>query len=316
MISLENECRDAKRIAISGHVRPDGDCVGSVMGLSLYLKKKYPEKTIDVYLEKASPVFDCIKGMDMIRHDVIQEDNYDLFFALDTAKDRLGAFEHLFDMAKRRINIDHHISNYGSGDSNYIVPTASSTSELIYNLIDEKYLDLDIAKAIYIGIIHDTGVFQYSNTSAQTLEIASKLIQFPFPFADIIQETFYEKTYVQTQILGRAILESILFMDGRCAVSCVDRKMMDFYKVTSADLEGIVNQLRNIKGVDCAIFLYEINTMEYKVSMRSNDEINVSKIATLFGGGGHKKAAGCTMNGTFHDVVNNISVQIDKQLKE
>ena len=197
-----------------------------------------------------------------------------------------------------------------------MVPTASSASELVYDLLDETYLDEEIAKAIYIGIIHDTGVFQYSNTSPKTLQIAAKLISYGFDFPKIIEETFYEKTYVQNQILGRALLESILFMDGRCVVSVIDRKTMDFYQVNSKDLDGIVNQLRIIKGVECAIFMYETDTLEYKVSMRSGGLVDVAKVAQIFGGGGHIRAAGCTMNGTAHDVVNNLSVHIEKQLEE
>lgn len=89
---------------------------------------------------------------------------------------------------------------------------------------------------------------------------------------------------------------------------------MDFYGVNPADLDGIVNQLRNIKGVDCAVFLYQTGLMEYKISMRSNDRVDVSRIASYFGGGGHVRAAGCTMKGTFHDCINNLSLHIEKQI--
>ena len=105
---------------------------------------------------------------------------------------------------------------------NYVDPNASSASELVYDLMEENLMDATIAKAIYMGIAHDTGVFQYSNTTPQTLRTAAKLISYGFDFSRLIDETFYEKTYVQNQILGRALLESILFMDGRCIVSAID----------------------------------------------------------------------------------------------
>ena len=165
-------------------------------------------------------------------------------------------------------------------------------------------------------MIHDTGVFQYSNTAPATLVVASELVKFGFDFPKIIEETFYEKTFVQNQILGRALLESILFMDGRCIVAVISKKMMNFYGVTGKDLDGIINQMRNTKGVECAIFLYELDNLEYKVSMRSGGMINVSSIAQFFGGGGHVRAAGCTVKGTAHDVINNISAQIELQLAE
>jgi phosphoesterase RecJ-like protein len=146
--------------------------------------------------------------------------------------------------------------------------------------------------------------------------VASELVKFGFDFPKIIEETFYEKTYVQNQIMGRALLESILFMDGRCIVAVISKEMMNFYGVTGKDLDGIINQMRNTKGVECAIFLYELDNLEYKVSMRSGGRINVSAIAQFFGGGGHVRAAGCTVRGTAHDVINNISAQIELQYAE
>ena len=102
-------------------------------------------------------------------------------------------------------------------------------------------------------------------------------------------------------------------MDGKCIVATINKKMMDFYGVTGKDLDGIINQMRNTKGVECAIFLYELDNLEYKVSMRSGGQIDVAKIAQFFGGGGHVRAAGCTVKGTVHDVINNISAQIEQQ---
>ena len=146
------------------------------------------------------------------------------------------------------------------------------------------------------------------------MEVVGKLIEFGFDFPTIINETFYEKTYVQNQIMGRALLESILFMDGLCIASVIDHKTMEFYGADSNDLDGIVNQLLLTIGVDCAIFMYEIAPLEYKVSLRSNGAVNVAEVAQMFGGGGHVRAAGCIVNGTAHDVINNLTKYIHKQL--
>lgn len=315
MFRLWKECEGAENIVISGHVRPDGDCVGSCMATYLFLKKVMPEASVRVFLEQPADIFSCIQDFDKIETECRMENAPDVFIALDCEKTRLGEAEALFDKAKKRINIDHHISNAsGCGEVNYVVPTASSASELVYDVIDNEYIDVEIAKAIYIGMIHDTGIFQYSNTLPKTLKIAGELIAYGFDFPTLIDETFYEKTYVQNQILGRALLESILFMNGKCAVSYVDQKTMAFYNATPKDLEGIVNQLRIVKGVECAIFMYEIGTQQFKVSMRSCKYVDVSKVAAFFGGGGHKRAAGCTMNGSFYDVVNNLSQHIEEQI--
>lgn len=315
-MKIIDEIKDAKSIAISGHVRPDGDCVGSVMGLYLYLTKVLPDTRIDVYLEKPADIFDCIQDIDKINSDFAADIRYDVFFAMDCNTERLGPAETILKKAEKKINIDHHISNPGCGDINILNAESSSTCELLYELLEEDQIDEEIAKALYIGIIHDTGVFKYSNTSPKTLCLAAKLIAFGFDFPKIIDETFYEKTYMQSQIMGRAILESVRFLEGRCIVSIVNKKMMNFYQAAPKDLDGIVNQLRIVKGVECAIFMYETDAMEYKVSMRSNGEVDVAAIAVLFGGGGHVRAAGCTMKGTCHDAINNLSVHIEEQLRE
>lgn len=316
-INLLKECEGAQRIVISGHIRPDGDCVGSCMSTYLFLKKAMPSADIKVCIEEPASIFGCIKDFDKIDSTFSVDKEIDVMIVLDCEKSRLGEAEKIVRLAKKVINIDHHISNeHGCGNVNYVVPTASSTSELIYDVIDKEYMDVDIAKAIYIGIIHDTGVFKYSNTSPKTFRIAAELIEYGFDFPSLIDETFYEKTFVQNQILGRALMESILFMNGKCIVSYVDQKTLAFYNATPKDLEGIVSQLRIIKGVECAVFMYEINHLEYKVSLRSCKYVDVSKVASYFGGGGHVRAAGCTMNGTFYDVINNISGQIEKQMKE
>lgn len=313
-LDLLKECKDAKRIGISGHIRPDGDCVGAVLGMRMYLKKCLPDAEIKVFLEKPADIFREIKGFEEIDSEFGKEEPFDVFIALDCGSDRLGGAEKYFQAAGRTVNIDHHVSNSGSGSVNEIRPEVGSTCEVICDLLDWDNMDKDLAMALYIGIIHDTGVFQYSNTTPATLEKGARLIAYGFDFSRLIQQTFYQKTYVQSQIMGRALMESIRFMDNACIVSVVDRKTMDFYDVDSKDLDGIVNQLRNIEGISCAIFMYQTDVLEYKVSMRSDERVNVAEVAAYFGGGGHVRAAGCTMRGTFHDCVNNLSLHIAKQL--
>lgn len=313
-MNILQECNNAKRIGISGHIRPDGDCVGSCLALYQYLHKCMPDCTVEVFLEKPAEIFSEIEGFALIKSEFPEREAFDVFFALDCGQERLGDAEKYFVQAKKKINIDHHISNKGDGDINYIKPQVGSASELVYDLIDKEQLDKEMAMAIYIGMIHDTGVFQYSNTTPETLQKAAHLISFGFDFSRLIEETFYQKSYLQSQIMGRALMESIRFMDGRCIVSMLDRKIMEFYQVDTKDLDGIVNQLRNIKGVDCAIFMYESGSLEFKVSLRSNEKVDVAKVAAYFGGGGHMRAAGCTLKGTFHDCVNNLSLHIEEQL--
>ena len=171
------------------------------------------------------------------------------------------------------------------------------------------------AEAIYTGIVHDTGVFKYSSTTEHTMIIAGKLLGRGLDSQKIIDQGFYEKSYIQNQILGRALLESMIVLNGQCILSYLTKKDLDFYGVMSQEMGGIVEQLRLTSGVECAIFLYEINSMEFKISLRSKTCVNVNEVAEYFGGGGHKRAAGCTIKGDVHDAINNILLRIDKQIK-
>ncbi len=315
-MNLLQEVNGAKRIGISGHVRPDGDCVGACLSLRQYLKKNLPKAQVQVFLQRPAAIFRELTGYDEIVDDFPEEESFDVFFALDCNEERLGDAVKYFQNAKKRINIDHHVSNSGCGDVNWICPEIGSTCEVLFDLMDEESLDRNLAETLYTGIIHDTGVFQYSNTTPETMMKGAKLISYGFDFAKLIEESFYQRTYIQSQIMGRTLMESIRFLDDRCIVSVVSRKIMDFYHAQPKDLDGIVNQLRNIKGVSCAIFMYESDVLEYKVSLRSDENVDVARVAAFFGGGGHVRAAGCTMKGTFHDCVNNLSLHIERQLKE
>ena len=174
--NLLDECKDAKRIGISGHIRPDGDCVGACLSMCMYLRKCLPQAQVKVFLEKPADIFRELKGFDEIDSEFGEEDPFDVFFVLDCGEDRIGDALKYFQGAKKKINIDHHITNKGCGDLNHIVPEVGATCELIYDLIDPERLDKELAMALYIGIIHDTGIFQYSYTNPASIDNVAKLI--------------------------------------------------------------------------------------------------------------------------------------------
>lgn len=315
MSLLEAKLKAAGSVAILGHIRPDGDCLGSSLGLYNYLVAQYPRITARVYLEETSAKFSYLLGFDEIRHR-IDEERYDLCVCLDCgSRERLGDFSCYLDRAGDSICLDHHVTNTCFCVDNVVADQASSTCEVLYEQLDPDLIDREVAQCLYTGIIHDTGVFKYSCTSARTMEIAGKLMNTGIEFGTIIDGSFYRKTYVQNQILGRALLESVIFLHGKCIFSAVRRGEMEFYGVGSKDLDGIIDQLRLTEGVEVALFLYESGAHEYKVSMRSQSIVDVSRIAKQFGGGGHVHAAGCTMSGNLHDVVNNLAIHIAKQLE-
>lgn len=315
-MNLLEEIGLAKTVGLAGHVRPDGDCAGSCLAMYRYLKHTLDKDTIvHVYLEEIPDKLKITEDTVFVRHANEENIAYDVFISLDSgSSDRLGFAEQYFNEAKKTINIDHHISNTNFGMVNYVIPDASSTCEVLWDLFEKDKIDFEIAKALYMGIIHDTGVFKHSNTTRKTMEVAGQLVAMGIPFSEMIDDTFYRKTYHQNQILGRCLLESLLLLDGKCIISCVSRRMLEFYDATSSDLDGIIDQLRITQGVEVALFIHESGVRECKVSMRSNGLVDVRKIAVYFGGGGHTLAAGCTMHGTLHDVINNLTPHIEYQL--
>lgn len=315
MKNISELLQNVQTIGIAGHIRPDGDCVGSCMALYLYLKKNYPEIQTDIYLESPRTVFNYIEGIDEIKTEADGEKVYDLFITCDvSSKDRIAVAQAYFENARTTACIDHHVSNLGFAGENHIRGEVSSACEVLYGLMDSEKIDRSVAVSLYTGIVHDTGVFQYSSTSPETMRIAGELMKTGFDFSKVIDESFYQKTYIQNQVMGRVLAESIMLQDGKCIVGYLRRKDMIFYGVDGKDLDGIVSQLRLTKGVEVAIFLYETASQVFKVSMRSNGKIDVSKIALYFGGGGHVRAAGCDLQGSMYDVVNNITAEIEKQM--
>lgn len=315
--SLDECLKDVSTVAISGHVRPDGDCVGSCMAVYNYILENYPEIKAEVYLEKIPGALEFLQGTSEVLHSCEGDKKFDLFIALDCGETgRLGFSSKYFETAGKTICIDHHISSSGMADENVIEPGYSATCEVLYELLDNECISSTVAEALYTGIIHDCGVFQYTNTSPRTMRIGAALIEKGIPFTKIVEESFYQKTYHQNRILGNTLLKSELACDGKVIWAVVDKAEMEHFQVTSADLDGIVSQLRNTKGVEVAIFLYETGEKEYKASMRSNGSVNVSRIAVSFGGGGHIKAAGCGMKGTSEEIIKSLVEQIKNQLTQ
>lgn len=317
MLDIERELKEAVSIGVAGHIRPDGDCVGSATAVYGYLKKMFPKKTIDLYLESFNPSFSFLDGAKEARQNIEPEAAYDAFVVVDCADEaRIGVARDAFWKAEKKIVIDHHVSNNGYGDISFVDSNASSACEMVFRLIGPEGIDKQIAESLYLGMIHDTGIFQYSNTSKATLKAAAVLVSMGIDTARIIDETFYQKTYEQNMLLGRVLLASQLFLDGRCILSAVSHEEMETYDVLPKDFEGVVSQLRITKGVEIAVLMYEIEPGNYKVSFRSNKGADVNKIASVFGGGGHVKAAGCNIAGPQWEAIARIVREVEKELEE
>ncbi len=314
MIKLEEKLSGIQSVGISGHIRPDGDCVGSTMAVYNYIVTYHPEIEVDIYLESIPNVFHFLKNTDKIQT-TSGDKQYDLFIVLDCGdKERLGSNAKYYDLAKHTLCIDHHASNLAFAEENYIIPDASSTCELVYNMMDIDKITKEIAECLYTGIVHDTGVFQYSCTSAKTMNVVGILMEKGINYPKIVDDTFYTKTYDQNRILGYALLNSRLYLNGKVILTYLTKQDMQEFHCTPKELDGIVNQLRVTKDTVVAVFLYESEDGSFKASFRVNGEFNVAEIALVFGGGGHVKAAGCNIYAPIDEVIYRILAEIEKRL--
>ena len=303
----------AKRIAITGHVRPDGDCIGSCLGMANYIRENY-KACVDVYTEEYKEAFSFLTGCGDIIQDYPDAEPYDLLIVLDAGDlERIGDAKKYYDNAGYVVCFDHHRTNTGLGNEWLVDADASACAELLYRCMEEDKISKDTAECLYLGIVHDTGCFKHSNTSGKTMEIAGKLLDKGVSAQFIMDKTFFEKTYVQNQILGRCLMESILLMDGKVIFSTVNAEVQKLYGINSTDMDGIIDNLRNTEGVEVAILLKENKKREWKVSLRSKEFIDVSIISAMYNGGGHIRAAGCTMYGSVYDVINSLTREIEKQ---
>lgn len=305
-------------VAITGHVRPDGDCVGSTLALYNYLSDNYPDIKADVYLEKPGNEFSYLSGFEKII--TVLPDNemkYDLLVVFDCgAEDRFEPFKDIVKMSEKSVCIDHHVANTGFADESFVVPDLSSTCELLYDFLEDEKISKETAECLYTGIICDTGIFKYQATTSKTMVVAGKLMDKGINHTRIIDDGFYSKTHTQNLITGLALMESRLLFDGKVIYSAVSKKTMDFYGLDGKQMGGVIDQLRNTEGTEVALFLYELSEGVYKVSMRARDYIDVSRVCRTFNGGGHVKAAGCNIAGTVSEVIEKVSAELLIQFNE
>ncbi|MBQ0059706.1 MAG: DHH family phosphoesterase [Lachnospiraceae bacterium] len=312
---------DVRSIVIGGHVNPDGDCVGSCMSLFLYLKKNYPELNVQVYLEEPRRelrfLTEAYEGTSVFWELPVNWPVPDLFVLLDVGtRKRIGVVGDLVDVARKTVCIDHHEANDGIADVNHVEPNIGSCAEVLYGLLDDEKIDPACAEAIYTGIIHDTGVFQYTNTRPETMMIAGNLMKKGVDTANIIYGSFNARSYVQSTIMGYCLSKSRLTEDGRIIYAQLSLEEMKEYGAAKSDLGEIVSQLRLTKGIIAAVFAYEMHAGAYKLSFRSTEDLDVNRVAGTFGGGGHARAAGATVNIPANDLYRQVINAIYDELEE
>ena len=286
---------------ITSHVRPDGDGLGS--GLALYWMLRALNKEVDVVLrDRVPPSYEVLPGSELV---IVQDDVteiYDGAFIIECSDvDRPG----LPSLGNQFVvNIDHHSTTVPFGDINWIDSTAAAVGEMIYNLCKALGVEVtkEIAECIYTALLTDTGSFHFSNTTERTLKIASELVRRGVEPARISQALFYSSSFAKIKLLGLVLSEIERDESGRIAWITLDRATMYRANACDEDADGIVNQALSIGDVEAVAFFKELSPGSYRISLRSKGKHNVAKVAELFGGGGHRNASGCRIQGDFEHV--------------
>lgn len=291
----------AERICLVSHIHPDGDSLGSLLGLGLALKSLNKKVTM-LKIDDIPYKYKFLPGISELK---IYKENeiFDLLIMLDCSDlDRLGAFKHIVEKTKCIVNIDHHISNTNYGDLNIINHNASATGEIVYNILNSLNINIDkeIATCLYVAIATDTGSFRYDNTNSKTHYIASKLLEKQIDLKKITFEVFQNKTLASTKLFIEALNTLELYYDNKLAIVQVTQQMLNKNNAEFNDIDGIVEYIRDIETVEIACILKEIQKNEIKVGLRSKRYVDVAKIAKKFQGGGHIRASGCTI---YNDII-------------
>jgi len=302
--NIIEKIKASKDIIILPHISADGDALGSSLALALAIKKT--NRDVRVYLEEEIPqIYTFLPGKELaLEYSTINTSDSDIphvetVIALDTGDlERLGKRAEILNNARIKINIDHHPTNTYFAEINHVIPKASATCEIVYELIKGLEIELnnDIALCLYTGILTDTGGFKYSNTTSLTHLVVSELVNYEIDIPAVTYRIFDAISEGKLKLIGKAIDSIELFENGKLALITVTKKMIEESGALEEESEGVINYARNIIGVEVAALFKEKSELETKVSLRSKSYANVAEVAFRHKGGGHKNAAGCTIN--------------------
>jgi phosphoesterase RecJ-like protein len=307
--------REGDRFAVLSHINPDGDAVGSVLGMYAALKEMGKQAwalTDEPFPEMYEFLPGCREAM---TKEACEKIVPDWIICLDVASEKRTSVDvHGMRQRARLINIDHHITNNGYGDVNLVEPQATSTAELVYRVLKEMGcpLSVDVAKCLYTGLITDTGCFRFSGVREHTMRLAAELLS---PGLDSYQITryLYEEYPIHRMELERLLLSRVeLKVNGILAMSHLHYKEFEALGAAMSDGENLVDRLRENRGVEVGVLLTQVSEDTVRASFRSKDLIDVSAIAAVFGGGGHRRAAGLRSKLPMDELKNRIILEVQR----
>lgn len=312
--NISEEIKKAQSIVVLTHESPDGDAIGS--SLAMYISLRQLNKNVDIVIPEFSKTYEFLPMIKDIKKEGSKE-AYDVAIALDCGDiKRLNGFSNYFEDAKVKISIDHHENNKMFGDYNFVNPAAPACAQILVTVLE--FLKVEITKEIgtclLTGIITDTGGFKYPGVTAETFEFTSWLLNIGVNVSDIYKKVLQVKTKSNFGLTKLIIDRLEFFENGKISFTYITQEDEKKVEAQTGDHEGLVEIGRDIEGVEVAIFIRE-SEKGFKVSLRSNNYVNVADICILFGGGGHQRAAGCLISLALEQVKEKIVSEVKKNIK-
>ncbi|MDS1029074.1 bifunctional oligoribonuclease/PAP phosphatase NrnA [Bacillota bacterium LX-D] len=311
--------KESQNVLIATHENPDGDCLGSAFALAEALKI-LGLKGLVVNNDPMPKNFFYMTGSRELILPVLLHNDFETAILVDcTDLGRLGFnLQEKCPSLKTIINIDHHVSNEYFGQLNYVDSRAAATGEIIYKLIKKMSVTItsSIATALYTAIVTDTGSFQFENTTPETLKIAGELMAAGADLKSIRKNIWDNRSLITLKLLHKALDSLQIEANGKLAWFSIDALTLENFKASAEHLEGLTGYPRSIEGVEVGIVFKEVNPAIIKISFRSKEYVNVNLLAQKFGGGGHPRAAGCTINGSLKEVIEMVTLEAEKMILE
>jgi phosphoesterase RecJ-like protein len=315
--TLALQLRSLKSVLICSHVSPDPDAIGSSCGLALGLRALGVDA--EVYLQDgiSERVLPLVEGV--VVHEQVPKRSYDGVVAVDTAaRRRVGELvEAVFRLGEKSFNIDHHISNDLWAEHNFIDPSSASTAEIVFHLLKKLSAPISApcATLLFAGVMDDTGSFRFANTNAACLVVAAQLIEHGAEVSRIADVLYHTNPLRALRLKALALSHLQTFFQGRVGMVVVTNEMLEEAGAVREDAEGLVDEVRSVAGVLCAVFIRELDD-RWKVSLRSKSEaFDVNEIAATFGGGGHKAASGFVYRGVLAALEKDLLERIEERLQ-
>ncbi len=300
--------KTGQTFCLIGHQNPDADVIGGQIALSSFIKRMGPGKKISLFNCGQIPRYlSFLQGFEEIQSVEKVDGLYDVLISLECSSgDRMGRIFELKTQAKQIINLDHHMSNSMFGTVNWVDAKASSLAEIIFKIIDSSGLPMtrSEAMALYVGMVTDTGCFRYGNTTRETHKIAAALLEHELPIGDISERIYMSRTSQAMKLFSYTFQHLTYECGERLTHVSIPQTVIDGMAAQPDDMEEIVNVGLQQASVQVAVLFREgPRPGDVKVSFRSKGQIDIHAIAKKHGGGGHKNAAGCTLNGSIDSVI-------------